>query len=367
MKKTFCLLMLLTGIAVALCAQSSNKAFEVPKYIIFNRKFYIDLGNKNKMTMMLSDINDLERLANLDSLLEVFLKDITPLKDSLSNELSAKRIDYIVDIQNRKKIQIVQHPVKGSSFLIDNSGLASLRTVQDTIDIIGIIPNPPKPSDMTDPKRPRYYNVVFYLNDWNEIKNYMNGELNAKIKNLQTNINQKWPPVKGSGNHHLQNDKSITAAAPRGRFTPGSFVSGYITINAQNYKNYFVPSFSLGLRATLTNKIRSFKWQPGILWEPHFFFSKDAQDVLKTYRNDFVSLIYAQGGTKDYDPRKEFAFSTHFSFGYLVHRSGNYFDENTFRLGGGQVQFMKTTIEPCIYFNHFFKGVSPAIRISQSF
>jgi hypothetical protein len=366
MKRTFCLLMLLVGISVNLCAQS-NKAFEVPDYIIFNRKFSIDLGNKNKLVMMLSDINDLERLSNLDSLLEAFLKDITLLKDSLADELSAKRIDYINDVQNRKKIHIIQYPVKGSSFLVDNNGLASLRTAQDTINIIGIIPNPPKPLDKTNTHRPRYYNLIFYLNDWNEIKNYMNGELNAKIKTLQSNLNGKWPLVKGSGNHYLQNDKSITAGRPRGQFAPGSFVSGYITVNAQNYKNYFVPSFSLGLRATLTNKDRSFKWQPGLLWEPHFLFSKDAQGVLRTYRNDFVTLIYAQGGTKDHDPRKEFSFSAHFSFGYLVHSSGEFFDENSFRLGGGQVQILKTTIEPCIYFNHFFKGVTPAIRISQSF
>ena len=121
------------------------------------------------------------------------------------------------------------------------------------------------------------------------------------------------------------------------------------------------------MRATLTNKGRSFKWVPGVLWEPHFFFSRDAQNKLKTHRNDFITLVYAQGGTKDRDPRKDFAYSAHFSFGYLVHRSGNYFDKNTFRLGGGHVQFVKTSIEPCIYFNNFFKGVSPAIRISQSF
>jgi len=359
--------MLLVGIAVNLCAQSANKAFEVPDYIIFNRKFTIDLGNKNKLVMMLSDINDLERLANLDSLLEIFLKDITPLKDSLADDLSAKRIDYVIDIQNRKKILLLQYPVKGSSFLVDNNGLASLKTVQDTIDIIGIVPSPPKPADKTNPKRPRYYNFIFYLNDWNEIKNYMNGELNTKIKTLQRNLNGKWPLVKGSGNHYLKNDKTITAGAPRGRATASSFVSGYITVNAQNYKNYFVPSFSLGLRATLTNKDRSFKWQPGVLWEPHFLFSKDAQGVLKTYRNDFVTLIYAQGGTKDHDPRKEFSFSAHFSFGYLVHGSGGYFDDNSFRLGAGQVQILKTTIEPCIYFHDFFKGVTPAIRICQSF
>ena len=367
MKRTLCLVMLLAGISADLCAQSGDKAFEIPDYVIFNRRFTINLNNKNSLEIRLSDIKDLDRLANLDSLLEMFLKDIAPLRDSLTNDVSAKRIDYVMDAQNRKKIRLIQHTATGSSFLIDNNGLASLKTIQDTINIIGILVNPPRPADKTNPMRPRYYHLSFYLNNWSEINNYTNGELNAKIKTLQTNLNGKWPLIKGTGSHYLQNDNSISAPRPRGNATPGDFVSGYITINAQNYQNLFVPSFSLGLRATLTNKDRSFKWQPGLLWEPHFFFSRDAQGVLKTYRNDFITLMYAQGGTKDHDPRKEFSFSTHFSIGYLVHSSGEYFEDNSFRLGAGQVQILKTTIEPAIYFHDLFKGVTPSIKISQSF
>ena len=359
--------MLMAGILVNLCAQTGDKAFEVPEYIIFNRKFFINLDKKNKLVIRLSDINDLERLTNLDSLLEVFFKDVAPLKDSLTDDLSAKRIDYVADAQNRKKIRLLQYPDKGSSFLVDQSGLSSLRTSQDTINIIGILINPPKPTDKTNPNRPRYYHFSFYLNDWTDIRNYMNGELNTKINTLQTNLHDKWPLIKGTGSHYLKTDNSISADRPRGHAAPGSFLSGYIAISAQNYKHFFVPSFSLGLRATLTNKDRSFKWQPGVLWEPLFLFSRDIHGELNTYRNDFVTLIYAQGGTKDYDPRKEFSYSAHFSFGYLVHKSGEFFDDNSFRLGAGQVRMLKTTIEPCIYFNNFFKGVSPSIRISQSF
>ena len=365
MKKTFCWWMLVTSISVNLCAQSGDKTFEVPDHIIFNRKFTINLDNKNQLVIRLSDINDLQQLSNLDSLVQVFLRDMGPLKDSLTDELSAKRIDYVSDAQYRKKIRLVQYPVAGSSFLVDRGGLAALRTVQDTIHLIGILPNPPKPADNTSRKNPRYYHFSFYLNDWSEIRNYLNGELNAKLKTLQTGINEKW--IKTWGSRHMKADKSITATQPRGHAAGYSYLSGYLSVNAQNYKNYFVPSFSVGLQATLTNKERSFKWVPGVLWEPHFFFSKDVHNDLKMYRNDFLSLMYAQGGTKDHDPRKEFSFSTHFSFGYLVHHSGNFFDKNTFRLGAGKVQLLKTTIEPGMYFNHFFKGVSPTIKISQSF
>lgn len=365
MNKTSILWMLLLGIPVTLFAQSDDRTFEVPGHIIFNRKFTINLDNKNSFVIRLSDINDLQKLGNVDSLLQVFLNDMTPLKDSMGNEFNAKRIDYVTDAQNRKKIRLLQYPVKGSSFLIDRGGLAALRTVQDTIHLIGILPNPPKPSDRTSLQNPRYYHFSFYLNDWSEIRNYLDGQLNAKITTLRTNVNEKWVRVWGA--RQLQADKTITATRARGYAAGGDFLAGYITVNAQNYKYYFVPSFSLGIRATLTNKERSFKWVPGVLWEPHFFFGEDAQGKLKTYRNDFVTIVYAQGGTKDHDPRKEFAFSAHFSFCYLVHRSGNFFDDNSFRLGAGQVQLRKTTIEPAMYFSNLFKHVSPTIKISQSF
>ncbi len=371
MKKTVCLLMLFTGITASLCAQSSNKSdktFEVPENIIFSRRFFISLNNGNKMQIELSDIADLDRLANIDSLLQTFLLDIAPLKDSLADPLISKRIDHVTDAQDRKKIRFQQYQPMGASFLLNKGELASLRTEQDTINIIGIIINPPKPKEKISLTNPRYYHLIFYLNDMMELHTYLNGILKEKIKTIQNNVNDKWPIVLGSGSHYLKKDPTITADKPKG-FTPtgtGDYLAGFVTINVQNYKNYFVPSFSVGLKLTLTNRERTFKWEPGLLWEPHYLFAKDNLNKLHTYRNDFLTLTYGQGGTKDHDPRKDFAYSAVFSLGYLINRQGDYFEKNTFRFGAGKIQLSKTAVEPSIYFNNFFKGVTPGIRISQN-
>ena len=179
--------MLFTSITASLCAQSNSqadKAFEVPSNIIFNRRFNVSLDNGNKMKIELSDIADLERLANIDSLLQIFLQDIVPLKDSLADPLTAKRIDYVTDAQGRKKIRFQQFQPKGASFLIDKGELASLRTEQDTINIIGIIVNPPKAMQKISRTNPRYYQFTFYLNDIAELTAYMNGSLKEKIKTI---------------------------------------------------------------------------------------------------------------------------------------------------------------------------------------
>lgn len=371
MKKTIILLMLLISIAATLCAQTSqsDKAFEVPGNIIINRRFYIDLPNKNQLKIELTDINDLQRIANMDSLLRVFLKDIAPLQDSFSNELTSKRIDYITDAQERKKIRFQQFQPKGANFLLNKGELSSLRTEQDTINIIGIIADAPKPQQKISLTNPRYYHLTFYLNDIHEINDYTSGLLNEKITVIQQHLNDKWPLILGGSSHYLAGHRDIWADKPRG-FAPaavGDFVNGFITVNVQNYKNYFVPSFSLGARFVFTNREHTFKWEPGVFWEPHFLFAKDATGKLHTYRNDFLTLTYGQGGTTDYDTRKDFSFSTVFSLGYLIRRQGDLVDKSTFRLGAGKLKLYKTTIEPSLYFNNFFKGVTPGIRISQSF
>src|SRR5215510_2390891 len=121
MKKTFIVLMLSISILTNLCAQQKtqeDKAFEIPENTIINRRFYIDLEKGNKLVIELTDITDLQRIANIDSLLKVFANDLTPLKDSLSDPIASKRIDYVTDAQGRKKIRIVRHMSKGDNYLL---------------------------------------------------------------------------------------------------------------------------------------------------------------------------------------------------------------------------------------------------------
>ncbi len=372
MKKIILVLMLFTSIPVSLCAQEKNtagKAFSIPENVIMPRRFYINLDKGNKLTIEVTDFSDLKRISNMDSLLQTFRNDMAPLKDSFSDPLTSKRIDFVTDAKGRKKIRFQQFQPVGSDFLLNDGEISSLKVAQDTINIIGVIPNPPKAVDRIPVNETRYYHLTFYLNKIGELTSYMNGILNEKISEIRDHINGKWPAVPGTGYHYLKADSTIYGSRAKGITDEGTadFIELSISVNVQNYKNYFVPSFSLGTQAVLTNRARSYKWVPGLFWEPHFLFAKDANGKLHTYRNDFLTLTYGQGGTKDHNPRKEFSFSTVFSLGYLIHREGDFMDKHTFRLGAGKLKLTKTTIEPSMYFNNFFKGVTPCIRISQQF
>lgn len=372
MKKLIAALVLITGILPQLCAQpktNEDKTYEIPENVVVSRRFYVDLGRGNKMMIELTDITDLQRISNMDSLLTVLISDLKTLEDSLPDPTNSIRIDYAIDASGRKKIRLQRFPPKGDNYLLNNGQLSSLKINQDTVNIVGVIVNPPKPQEKINLALSRYYHIAFYLNNFDELPGYRDGSLTEKIAAIQNNINTKWPLIKGGSSHYLKIDESISTDRPKG-FTAaqtGDFIAGMTTVNIQNYKNYFVPSFSVGIRLTLSNRARTFKWEPGLFWEPHFLFAKDAQGKLKTYRNDFLTLTYGQGGITDHDSRKDFSFSAVFSIGYLIHRDGDFIEKNTFRFGAGKLKLSKTTIEPSLYFNRFFKGVTPGIRISQSF
>jgi hypothetical protein len=372
MKKFTLVMMLAISIPASICAQkksAADKAFEVPDDIIITRRFYIDLDRGNKLTIEVSDFSDLKRIADMDSLLRVFKRDMEPLKDSFYDQLTSKRVDFITDAAGREKIRFRQFQPDGSSFILNNGEMASLKISQDTINIIGIIANPPKPEDHINLNKPRYYHLTFYLNNIGELTDYMYGVLNEKVAAIEDNVNGKWPTVLGTGYHYIGNHKSIYADHPKGLTDggQGDYMVLMASVNIQNYKNYFVPSFSLGVEGTFTNRDRNYKWVPGIFWEPHFLFAKGTDGKLHTFRNDFLTLTYGQGGTKDHNPHKDFSYSAVFSLGYLINRNGDWMDQHTFRLGAGKLKLTKTTIEPSMYFNNFFKGVTPCIRISQSF
>jgi len=374
MKKIIAMLMLVTGITGKTFAQEeavltkTEQTFNMqPDY--FKRKFTVDLGKGNKMQVAVSDMEDLNKIKNVDSLLRLFLQDMQPLKDTLEDATVSRRIDYVSEANGLHKIRIQLFKPKGSSFLVDNGELASLKLEQDTVNFIGVVPYTAKYTLRKPFEETRYYQLSFFVNQLSDLNNYLTGTLDDKIAAIQKDDREsRWTREK-DGKWYVQNgDGDISAKRPGGYTGDrGDYLTSRISANLQNYKNYFVPSFSLGAAIIFSNGI--FKRDVGLAWEPNFFFSKNAEGKLKTYRNDFLTLTYGQGRIKDNMARKESPFLTTFSFGYLINRQGDYYEKNTMRLGAGQVSIFegKTKIEPIMYFHDFFKGVTPGIRWIQSF
>lgn len=378
MKKVFYCLMLAISIIGESYAQdgritNSDKIFEISADY-FRLRYFVDLGKGNKFKIELRQIEDLQKLGNPDSLLRLFLHDIQPLKDALSDELTSKRIDYIIDLAGRAKVRIQQFQPKGSSFLVDHGNAAALKLEQDTINFITTTSSQSR-YKLKNGERytdTRFIRTSFFVNRLEDLNNYTDDSLNNKIKLLKKNVNNKWVKetwINGKVYKvHIEEDASISSTKAKGYLSsPGITFVFPLSVSIQNYKNYFVPSTSLGSSFNISNSF--FKNEVGIFWEPNFFFTKKSDGSLQTFRNDFITVAWGHGFIKEHDPTKESKLLAIFSYSYLVHRSGNFITKHTSRFGAGKLALFEgmTKIEPAIYFNDFFKGVTPTLRIIQEF
>jgi hypothetical protein len=370
MKKLFYVLVLLGSISGELHAQNfgfkvsnASKRFDITDWN-FVRRFQIDLGRGNKLQIELKDLADLDRIRNLDSILNVFLQDIEPLKDSFSEELTAKRIDYLIDSTGKKEIRFQQFKPEGSSFVLNKGDLAALKLEQDTVNLIGVVTFQAKYTMRKGFRDTRYYKLSFLINSISELPSVLTSSLNDRIATLKKNVHGGWKSD-GNGSVTMISDPGISAKLPQGYFTGhGDFLTPDISVNLQNYKNYFVPSFALGVKFIISNS--EYKREIGLHWEPQFLF-QSTQGRVKTFRNDFLSFSFGQGPIKDNDPMKESNLQVILSFGYLIHREGEFYDPHTIRIGLGRLSLFegKTKIEPIMYFHDFFREVTPGLRWIQ--
>ena len=369
MKKIIFAMMLVTGISRQVIAQEkisskTDKTFEVQSSLFSNR-YSIDLGSGNRLQIELTEKNDINKLKNLDSILTVFFKDIVPFKDSFTDELAAKRIDYVMDEAGRKKIRIQIFKSPAASFVIRQGEVAALKTEQDTVNIIGIVAAPTKYGLHKALSNVRYYRLSFYMNDFNELKNTDLKTVSKKIEILKSN--KRWIKDK-EGEWHMKNgDNSISTTTPYGTtYQNGDYIQSNLSTSIQNYKNNFVPSISLGFDLVFNNGIN--KKYFGLALENHFFFAKDINGKVKTFQNNFLTLSYKQTYFNEKNTAI-FHFSPDLSLSYLVKRRGEFYDKNTFRLGLGKINMYKETVslEPSLYFNNLFKNITPGLRLSVGF
>lgn len=353
--KTAVLGLLLLSITGVLCAQDSSyqrlppedKAF-LPPPLSIKRTFHVDLGKGNRFQLELGDPKDLDYMENIDSILLVFLSDLKAFHDSLADPLTVKRIDYLVESSGRKKIRLYQFRPTASTFLLDGGEPAQLRLRQDTIYILLV---------SSHEKTIRYDRLGFFINRYDWLENLVTSGLNEKVHRMKDG--GKWRNQLGRYATN-ETDPSITEDAYN-----KDRLELDILMNAQNYKNYFVPSVGLGASIHLVRGLNLHDF--GAYWEPNFFFSSNSQGHLETYRNDFIVFHYSYDRQDNkHEPSKETGLYTNISIGYLIQRQGEYFNKHSFRLGIGDMEFKggKILLQPLIYFNDFFRGVTPGLRIS---
>ncbi|MEO6671088.1 MAG: hypothetical protein ABIN36_16520, partial [Ferruginibacter sp.] len=356
MKKIIFVLALYTGAAISTHAQYSNKIqdpFDVSPEN-FKRQYFFELGNGNRAEIKLTEISNLDYLKNVDSLLEVVVKDLMPLRDSFADPLASRRIQYMMDAPGLVKIRIQNFPGPASSDYIKSDGvIASLKITQDSLFITGRVRG--KPASAFFPLKPAYdyYRICFYLNDINDLAGYMDGRLNEKVARLHDNLDKRW--IYKKGKVQTSRDSTITAMANRGRIGGGDLYIVRFSVDAQNYKYRFVPSATISGAIVSSRNLTRREFAIGT--EFHFLFSNDIAGKTHSYPNLFITVSY--GSTKIDPKAMRSAYASvnllrYISLAYLVDRKGEFYDKHSFKIGIGRFSLFggSTRVEPGFYFSN---------------
>ena len=362
LKKVACLNLLLS-LALSLYAQRNplnatpdDQFFDLPHYSI-EKAIHIDLGNGNWLELELSAADQLSRFKNFDSLLLVFLVDMKPFRDSLSDPLSGKRIDYRIDTAGRKMVRIRESRSPGTTFLLGENDPSLLRLRQDTVYIL------------LAEKAGRLSRLTIVANRYSELESWIATGINAKMQELEVNRKNRWAgdwnPRPGHP-AYLVKDPSITMK--NDSVYSATHTNDYLElvsiVSLQNYKNYLTPSVDLGFAIGLRRK--DFVHEFGFYWEPLFLFGSDAHGRLQSYRNDLLVFHYSYDRMGvGRDPMAPVGLNTNLSLGYFIHRTGDFFEKDSWRLTAGEAKFLgnRILLQPCIYFNNLFQNVTPGLRL----
>lgn len=370
--KKICLLLFTAALITAAPAQINYLPGNPPSPNIFNSplpgsiryRYHFILPQNNRMILDLYKINFVNQLPDLDSLFKKIWLDLQPMRDSLSDPLKIRKVDYMATM-NHTVIGIKQYNPSASYYSYKDDELVQMKVNQDTLRYIGFVEESQPWSQNQNTTLAPGYTVTLLLNDIADVGKLPKGILASGIELLKKDLattdngnNRKY-----SGTYDLLQQKRITPLnRPDLRWNKHGVVP-YAQMSIQYGRGDWMPSAGAGLEYYYD---RSQFGQSGVrlIWEPYFFFSRDLNKKLITERNDFLSLkfyynwhLVSRGQSND-------QFNLNFSFGYLIRRRGSWFEPNTFKFSLPGFQRKNILIEPEFFFNKFFKNFSPSLKLS---
>lgn len=374
MKETLLILMLAVasiGEAIAQSQEQETKprtkteeTFD-PDQTALKHKFVVHLKQGNELIISVRDIRILKELRNPDSIILTALQDLQPLQDSLQNEINSKRVDYVIDTNGSKKIRFSQTTPTGSAYLLKQGAANILKIEQDTLDILGYY----KPDQILHLKNSKandsknFWKMSLVVNNLNDIRKHLNGTINTTVKDI----------TKEYVDDDMKRDRNTAVQAnyfpyenkkPYNSNWPSIYIDlPYLEAGMQSFGHSFVPSAGVGINFSYKhNKITD---RLTFLWEPLFLFEKNNTGKLNQFRNDFVSVKWQRitentGGLQ---------FMPTLSFGYLKNdrRRGDFFADNTYKIGLPGYKYKGLFVQPQLMFNNFFKNVTPGFKIGIHF
>jgi hypothetical protein len=401
MKKLLLSAALLTGTLFTTEAQENDDTHKRPKpptqtewnfnmpSLNVNIRDYAYLPNKAKMIIELTNVEQYKELGNLDSVLRVFLQEISFYKDSLENGCGPVRIDYAIDEAfSFNKIRFKKHASDGQIFMSRPNDKALLKLDQDTVRIYyrhNPVVDAGKDSWNIRKYYPRFYQVTFCVNNYTDLaaiaadKATLQHALDTlyATKRESTRENPYYNPSSARYNPYAPALKETRKGwLPYADLRFKQYGGLVESDNARNWsnlqrsdvltltanvgagliRNVLAPTAEMGLQINHHGKRlyheKYHTWNYRLYASSFFFFDKDLSGNYLVKDNWFVNFDMCEQD------------DLYFGAGYLFAQKGDYFKGVTTKLHF-DVRLLKSglTLSPQIIFTNDFKQVFPGLTL----
>ena len=361
--KQFAMAFLCLLIIVQCSAQNAPvNIYEVSPYLI-GKKFEVDLGKGKKMFIELSKLSLLSNIKNLDSIVDQFLINVIPLKDSFADQKIQYKIDYLMMDEEKAALKLTKYAPGYDEYMLSGGEVSKLRTKQDSILIFGKIEKEGS-KFRTIESRFDYYRVTFVLNQLNDLE--MLDSLNNHIEQVGLSAYGKWNYTSDK-KYVSKKYNNVYAGGDKGGVGNSGFIYGEMSVGLQNYGERLLGSF----RSSIGVIIRSngVEHKIGTYTEAPLVFAKEYGDLEASdrfFKNSFFGIeYYFKNASSGYSSvRSKNLVFPYLTVGYLFRRDGNYFEKNTFQVGISKFFFLDNTlsVEPVFFINK--KYIAPSIKLT---
>ena len=322
--------------------------------------FFFWLPEKNRIWFDLARIDHLYLLPDVDSLVKEVNRLIAPVADSFATDAIVRRVE-VDATQKHLLFRVIAHANMPASYTRLDDDLTIVKIDQDTVRI----------KFYQDNGGASFINLL--VNNIADLKTLPKDAGNQSLKLIKDHLYKSYKhPMRYNPRHSYYavfnlesgemispengNNHAIVSGSDQLEISPGNPSAAY----ARGI-GFTGLSFGLALNFAKVRGANGHRNSFGLYWEPQFSFRRDSTGSHSGFRNDFITLRYVRTPNK---PLSNFQLLPMYSFGYLMRNRGNYFEKNTFCIGAWGVASGNLQINPEIYFNDFFKQVSPGIRLS---
>ncbi|MBY0476257.1 MAG: hypothetical protein K2Q24_01310 [Chitinophagaceae bacterium] len=380
MKQLLISFLLLAGTGSTLHAQTTSfgaqteSIFNYPKPGSAKATFYFWYQKNNRVVLEMTDVRQLNLIPNLDSLVQEAFQSIKPLKDSFKSDGLVRRVDYVVSNTLPPQIRITTHPNKGESYSFYKSELVQTKIEKDTFRIKI---NTPSPRSKFKEDGVFYFGITnrpfvitILVDNFDDFTTFPANALEQCVNKVKADLGKNLTASKKTETnfrayYNMQTGKMFSPMKPKymGWGRRASFLPT-IQFGIQYARGSFIPSAAAGLRYSFRDGDYADNYFSA-LWEPYFFFSRDANNKLITSRNDFITLKYTSIYLKR--DNNKIRITDNVSIGYLIRKQGNWFEKNTFKVGIPGFLMGNLMFEPEFFFNDAFRNFSPSLKMTLLF